>query len=123
MVAPAGPAASGSARAAAATAERIVRRTRRGVVPRNGSRAIVGPPSAAHRIRCQGPHGPARAPHHIRARPSLARLGGRRGVRWTPRFRGSWRQIVETRQTLLEAMHLSAESETARWMQERGVAL
>jgi hypothetical protein len=31
--------------------------------------------------------------------------------------------MVSTRETLLEAMGLSADSETARWMQERGVAL
>ena len=30
---------------------------------------------------------------------------------------------MSTRETLLEAMHLSADSETARWMLERGVAL
>jgi hypothetical protein len=30
---------------------------------------------------------------------------------------------MSTRETLLEAMHLPADSETARWMQERGVAL
>jgi len=30
---------------------------------------------------------------------------------------------LSTRETLLEAMHLSADSDTARWMQERGVAL
>ena len=30
---------------------------------------------------------------------------------------------MTTRESLLEAMHLSADSDTARWMQERGVAL
>jgi hypothetical protein len=30
---------------------------------------------------------------------------------------------MSTRESLLEAMHLSADSDTARWMQERGVAL
>jgi hypothetical protein len=30
---------------------------------------------------------------------------------------------MATRESLLEAMHLSADSETARWMLERGVAL
>ena len=30
---------------------------------------------------------------------------------------------MSTRESLLEAMHLSADSETARWMLERGVAL
>ena len=30
---------------------------------------------------------------------------------------------MSTRETLLEAMHLSADSDTARWMAERGVAL
>jgi hypothetical protein len=30
---------------------------------------------------------------------------------------------MSTRDSLLEAMHLSADSETARWMLERGVAL
>jgi hypothetical protein len=30
---------------------------------------------------------------------------------------------VSTRETLLEAMRLTADSDTARWMQERGVAL
>lgn len=30
---------------------------------------------------------------------------------------------MPTRESLLEAMHLSADSETARWMLERGVAL
>ena len=30
---------------------------------------------------------------------------------------------MSTRETLLQAMHLSAESDTARWMLERGVAL
>lgn len=30
---------------------------------------------------------------------------------------------MSTRETLLEAMHLSSDSETARWMQERGIAL
>ena len=30
---------------------------------------------------------------------------------------------MSTRETLLEAMHLSGDSETARWMLERGVAL
>jgi hypothetical protein len=30
---------------------------------------------------------------------------------------------MSTRESLLEAMHLSAESDTARWMLERGVAL
>jgi hypothetical protein len=30
---------------------------------------------------------------------------------------------MSTRESLLEAMHLSADSETARWMLERGIAL
>jgi hypothetical protein len=30
---------------------------------------------------------------------------------------------MSTRESLLEAMHLSADSDTARWMLERGVAL
>jgi hypothetical protein len=30
---------------------------------------------------------------------------------------------MSTRETLLEAMHLSSDSDTARWMLERGVAL
>jgi len=30
---------------------------------------------------------------------------------------------MSTRESLLEAMHLSTDSETARWMLERGVAL
>jgi hypothetical protein len=30
---------------------------------------------------------------------------------------------MSTRESLLEAMHLSADSDTARWMIERGVAL
>ena len=30
---------------------------------------------------------------------------------------------VSSRESLLEAMHLSADSDTARWMLERGVAL
>ena len=30
---------------------------------------------------------------------------------------------MSTRETLLEAMHLAADSDTARWMEERGVAL
>lgn len=30
---------------------------------------------------------------------------------------------MSTRESLLEALHLSADSETARWMLERGVAL
>ena len=30
---------------------------------------------------------------------------------------------MSTRETLLQAMHLAADSGTARWMQERGVAL
>lgn len=30
---------------------------------------------------------------------------------------------MSTRETLLEAMHLSPDSETARWMLERGIAL
>ncbi len=31
--------------------------------------------------------------------------------------------MVSTRESLLEAMHLSADSDTARWMHERGVAV
>jgi hypothetical protein len=30
---------------------------------------------------------------------------------------------MSTRQSLLEAMHLSADSETARWMEQRGIAV
>jgi len=30
---------------------------------------------------------------------------------------------MSTRESLLEAMHLSSDSETARWMLERGVAM
>ena len=30
---------------------------------------------------------------------------------------------MATRESLLEAMHLSADSDTAHWMEERGVAL
>ena len=30
---------------------------------------------------------------------------------------------MATRESLLQAMHLSADSETARWMLERGIAL